>query len=58
VDPLVVDDVRNFLFGEPGSGGFDLVSLNIQRGRDHGLPGYNDVREALEIGRASCRERV
>jgi len=44
VDAKVVDDVRNFLFGEPGEGGFDLVSLNIQRGRDHGLPGYNQLR--------------
>ena len=57
-DPLVVDDVRNFLFGEPGSGGFDLVSLNIQRGRDHGLPGYNDVREALGLTRAQDFEDV
>lgn len=52
IDPFVVDDVRNFLFGQPGSGGFDLASLNIQRGRDHGLPGYNDVRDSLGLGRA------
>ncbi len=51
VDPYVVDDVRNFLFGEPGEGGFDLAALNIQRGRDHGLPGYNRVRRALGLSR-------
>lgn len=45
----MIDDVRNFLFGEPGQGGFDLVSLNIQRGRDHGLPYYNDSRRALGL---------
>jgi hypothetical protein len=52
IDVYVVEDVRNFLFGEPGQGGFDLVALNIQRGRDHGLPGYNDIREALGLPRA------
>ena len=45
VDCYLVDGVRNFLFGPPGAGGFDLASLNIQRGRDHGLPRYNQVRQ-------------
>lgn len=53
IDNQIVDDVRNFLFGPPGAGGFDLASLNIQRGRDHGLPGYNDVRAALGLSRLS-----
>lgn len=49
VDTKIVDDVRNFLFGAPGAGGFDLASLNLQRGRDHGLPSLNTVREALGL---------
>ena len=49
VDPYVVDPVRNFLFGQPGQGGFDLPALNIQRGRDHGLPRYNQVRMAYGL---------
>ena len=38
IDDEIDGWVRNFLFGAPGSGGSDLVSPNIQRGRDHGLP--------------------
>ncbi|NRA64814.1 MAG: hypothetical protein HRU19_10060 [Pseudobacteriovorax sp.] len=47
IDVKIVEDVRSFLFGPPGSPGSDLAALNIQRGRDHELPSYNDMREAL-----------
>lgn len=45
IDAKIVDDVRNFLFDNPvGVFAQDLAALNIQRGRDHGLPGYNQAR--------------
>lgn len=49
IDSRIIDDVRNFLFGSPGAGGLDLAALNIQRGRDHGLPGLNEVRAAYGL---------
>ena len=50
IDPHIVDDVRNMLFGPPVDVGFDLAALNIQRGRDHGLPSFNEMRAALGLG--------
>jgi len=58
VDPFIVNDVRNFLFGPPGAGGFDLAALNIQRGRDHGLPYYNDVREQMGLSRVESFQDI
>ncbi len=49
VDLKLVDGLRNFLFGPPGAGGFDLAARNIQRGRDHGLADYNTVRRAYGL---------
>lgn len=58
IDTRVVDDVRNFLFGLPGQGGFDLAALNIQRGRDHGLADYNSVRAAYGLPRLTSFEQI
>ena len=52
VDNNFVDDVTNFLFAD-GAMGIDLVALNIQRGRDHGVPGYVEFRKICGVGRAT-----
>lgn len=60
LDPFVTDELRNFLFGLPAPlallrrplgipKGLDLVSLNIHRGRDHGVIRYNAARVAYGL---------
>lgn len=58
IDMQVIDGVRNFLFGRPGAGGLDLVALNVQRGRDHGLPDYNTVRAAFGLPRRTTFDQI
>jgi len=49
LDCKLVDDVRNFLFGPPGAGGLDLAAININRGRERGLPDLNTLRTDLGL---------
>ena len=45
-------DVTDQLFDD-GEEGIDLIAINMQRGRDHGIPGYVRYREICGVGRAT-----
>merc|ERR1719411_2297258 len=56
IDVLITDDVRNFLLasavdsnGNALFGIMDLLAINLQRGREHGIPDYNTVRTAIGL---------
>jgi peroxidase len=59
IDTRVVEAVRSFLFGPPTNAGLlDLAALNIQRGRDHGLPDYNTCRDLFDLRRRETFEDI
>ncbi|HAX75240.1 MAG TPA: peroxiredoxin [Cyanobacteria bacterium UBA11372] len=56
-DSLVIDALR-LLRTPDGSLTLDLPALDIQRGRDHGLPSYNDARNALNLGQYNSFDQI
>lgn len=55
LDQFITGEVTNHLFEDrkiPFSG-IDLIALNVQRARDHGIPSYNNYRALCNLKRAS-----
>ncbi|KAI4457597.1 oxidase/peroxidase [Holotrichia oblita] len=50
-DHKIVEDLRGNVFGPLEFPRRDLMAVNIQRGRDHGLPDFNTAREAYGLPR-------
>ena len=53
MDNRITEEVKDHLFEEKNKkfSGLDLPAINIQRSRDHGIPGYNKYREICGLGR-------
>ncbi|CAH2234436.1 jg6113 [Pararge aegeria aegeria] len=51
-DPHCSAEITTLLFKSHNPWGLDLVAMDIQRGRDHGIASYNDYREICGLQRA------
>ncbi|XP_069110176.1 peroxidase-like protein [Argopecten irradians] len=52
-DRIFEPAIRDLLFVDFEPQSFDLTALNLQRGRDHGLPSYNKWREWCKLPKAT-----
>ncbi|XP_059802599.1 dual oxidase 1-like [Hypanus sabinus] len=48
-DNIIVEDLRDYMFGPLKFSRSDLVALTLQLGRDNGLPTYNTMRQVYQL---------
>ncbi|GAV07211.1 hypothetical protein RvY_17080-2 [Ramazzottius varieornatus] len=48
-DAIIIDDLREHIFGPMEYSRRDLAAVNVMRGRDYGLPDYNKARKAYKL---------
>lgn len=59
MDDSITQEVTNHLFKKVGQRfGMDLVSLNMQRGREFGIPGYMEFRKFCGLHGADTFEEL
>ncbi|KAJ8286117.1 hypothetical protein GJAV_G00034740 [Gymnothorax javanicus] len=57
-DGMMPEEMRNLLFKFTRKLALDLASLNLQRGRDHGLQGYNAWRKFCGLSQPQTVEEL
>ncbi|XP_068170354.1 dual oxidase 1 isoform X2 [Antennarius striatus] len=57
-DNVVVEDLRDYMYGPLRFTRSDLVAMTIQRGRDFGLQSYTEVRKALDLSPVKSFEEI
>lgn len=58
-DPFITEEISGHLFQEPGQAfGMDLPAINLARGREQGVPGYNIFREWCGLGKVNSFEEL
>ena len=57
-DTIITPDLRGKVFGPLDFSRRDLMAINMQRARDHGLPDFNTARQAYGLQRLTSFEQL